>query len=83
MHAEVTRTTAELSVVVPETGLRDGREELHGGGGVSEWVLAVLIPVALVAVGLCAFLVWAHLGTKRPLRHDNPMPETHFREQDH
>ncbi|MFI9046116.1 hypothetical protein [Streptomyces sp. NPDC053427] len=45
-----------------------------------EWVLAILVPVGLLAVGLGTFLVWARLGTKEPLHHDNQMPETHFRQ---
>lgn len=45
-----------------------------------EWALAILIPVGLLAVGLGVFLVWARLGTKEPLPHDNRMPETHFRQ---
>lgn len=53
-----------------------------GGGVMPEWVLAKLIPVGLLAVGLGVFLVWARLGTKEPLPHDNRMPETHFRQGD-
>lgn len=45
-----------------------------------EWVWAILVPAGLLAVGLGAFLVWARLGTKEPLKHDNRMPETHFRQ---
>ncbi|HEY9374690.1 hypothetical protein [Streptomyces sp.] len=48
----------------------------------SEWVLAVVIPVGLLGLGVGVFLVWAHKGTKEPLEHDNRMPETYFREQD-
>ncbi|MET9364561.1 hypothetical protein ABZX93_27080 [Streptomyces sp. NPDC006632] len=47
-----------------------------------EWALAVLIPVGLLGVGLGTFWVWACLGTKEPVNHDNPMPETHFRQGD-
>ncbi|MBZ4320509.1 hypothetical protein [Streptomyces huiliensis] len=43
-----------------------------------EWALAILIPVGLLAVGLGAFLIWARLGTKEPLKHDNQITETHF-----
>lgn len=45
-----------------------------------DWALAILIPVGLLAVGLVTFLIWARLGTKEPLKHDNRMPETHFRQ---
>ncbi|MEU7005361.1 hypothetical protein [Streptomyces sp. NPDC046332] len=45
-----------------------------------DWVLAVLIPVGLLTVGVGVFLLWPRLGTKEPLEHDNPMPETYFRE---
>ncbi len=47
-----------------------------------EWALAILIPVGLLAVGLGTFLLWARLGTKEPLKHDNRMPETHFTQGD-
>ncbi|MFF1921353.1 hypothetical protein ACFVW8_12370 [Streptomyces sp. NPDC058221] len=45
------------------------------------WALAVLIPCGSLALCLGVFLIWARLGTKEPLEHDNPMPETHFREE--
>ncbi|WP_406146799.1 hypothetical protein [Streptomyces sp. NBC_01012] len=44
--------------------------------------LAVLVPVGLIAVCLGVFLLWVRLGTKEPLKHDNTMPETYFRESD-
>ncbi|MFI8517132.1 hypothetical protein ACIGEZ_04780 [Streptomyces sp. NPDC085481] len=40
-----------------------------------EWLIAVLIPVGLTGLGAVAFLVWARLGTDRPVEHEGSMPE--------
>ncbi len=37
------------------------------------WLLAVLIPAGLLGVGTCAFLIWAKLGTDRPVEHHSTM----------
>ncbi|MFJ5830075.1 hypothetical protein [Streptomyces sp. NPDC093089] len=36
-----------------------------------EWLIAVLIPVGLSGLGTGAFLIWARLGTDRPVEHHN------------
>ncbi|MFI6006845.1 hypothetical protein ACIA98_42070 [Streptomyces sp. NPDC051366] len=41
-----------------------------------EWMLAVLIPVGLLGVGVCTFLIWATLGTDRPVEHHSSMPSS-------
>lgn len=41
-----------------------------------EWLLAVLIPIGLLGVGVCAFLIWAALGTDRPVEHHSSMPSS-------
>ncbi|MFJ8658802.1 hypothetical protein [Streptomyces sp. NPDC093795] len=34
-----------------------------------EWLWAVLIPAGLAGVGVGGFLIWAKLGTDRPVEH--------------
>lgn len=41
-----------------------------------EWLFAVLIPVGLLGVGACAFLIWAALGTERLVEHHSSMPSS-------
>ncbi|MFD9409728.1 hypothetical protein ACFWBN_22305 [Streptomyces sp. NPDC059989] len=41
-----------------------------------EWLLAVLIPGGMVALGLGAFLLWARFGTEDPVEHHSSMPHT-------
>ncbi|WP_411104140.1 hypothetical protein [Streptomyces sp. cmx-4-9] len=41
-----------------------------------EWLLAVCIPVGLLALGVGGFLLWARWGTGDPVEHHSSMPET-------
>ncbi|NGN64358.1 hypothetical protein G5C51_10635 [Streptomyces sp. A7024] len=35
-----------------------------------EIILAIAIPLGTIGLALGAFLLWARLGTKRPVKHD-------------
>ncbi|MBT2479743.1 hypothetical protein [Streptomyces sp. ISL-94] len=41
-----------------------------------DWILAVVIPVALFAMGALAFWLWVRWGTDDPVEHHSSMPSS-------
>ncbi|MFD3335257.1 hypothetical protein ACFWV1_21780 [Streptomyces sp. NPDC058700] len=40
-----------------------------------EWLMAVLIPVGMIGLGTAGFLIWARLGSDRPVEHHSSAPK--------